>query len=70
MFLLCLYLICSYQYPRMACYRWADDGVWSPSDKVPKWEETVRWKPIRKSHPVKGKGQGNMVKLIKESYAP
>ena len=54
----------------MACYRWADDGVWSPSDKVPKREETVRWNPIRESHPVKGKGQDNMVKLIKESYAP
>ncbi|MCP4609531.1 MAG: hypothetical protein GY845_12535 [Planctomycetes bacterium] len=30
----------------------------------------MRWNPIRESHPVKGKGQDNMVKLIKESYAP
>ena len=69
-FPLCLYLICSYQYLRMACYRWADDGVWSPSDNIPKWDETVRWNPIRKSHPVKGYGQNNKVKLIEESYAP
>ena len=60
----------SHQYPKMACYLCADEGVWSPSDKVPKRVETVRKKPIRKFRPVKGKDLINRVKLIKESNAP
>ena len=65
-----LHLMYFHQYPKMACYLRADEGVWSPSDKVPKRVETVRWKPIRKFCPVKGKDLINMVKLIKESHAP
>ena len=45
---------CPRRYPREACYRCADDGVQSPPDNVPNWEETVRWTPLRESRPVKG----------------
>ena len=54
----------------MACYLCVDEGVWSPSDKVPKRVETVRWKPISESHGVKGQDQSNRVKLIKSPHAP
>ena len=54
----------------MACYLRADEGVWSPSDKVPNRVEIARWIPIRKFRPVKGKDLINRVKLIKESHAP
>jgi hypothetical protein len=42
------------QYPREACYPFADYRVRSPPDNVPNWEETARWTPFRESRPVKG----------------
>ena len=54
----------------MTCYCCADDRVGSSSDKVPNWEEIVRYNPLHVSHMVKGEGQDAMVKLIEESYAP
>jgi hypothetical protein len=47
-------LICSYQYPRMTCYLCADEGVWSSSDNVPNWVETVKWRPVPEPHGTKG----------------
>ena len=60
-FLLCLYLICSYQYPRMTCNCWVGDRVGSSSGKVLKWDENLRLNPLQESHLVKGKGQDTMI---------
>jgi hypothetical protein len=40
--------------PTWACCRCADDGVRSPTDKVPNWVEMVTGQPLRESSPVKG----------------
>jgi hypothetical protein len=53
----------------MACCRWVDDGVRSPSDNVPEREEVVRRNPTRESHSVKAQGQDTMVKGFEEPHA-
>ena len=53
----------------MACYRCADDGVWSPSDKVPKRVETVRRIPISESHGVKGEGLRSYGEINRKSVS-
>ena len=45
---------CACRYPKEARYRCADDGVRSPPDNVPNWEETARQTPLREIHLVKG----------------
>jgi len=41
----------------------------SPSDKVPKRVETVRWKPIPESHGIKGEGPSNKVRIIENTVS-
>ena len=51
------HLACPCQLPTRACYRCADDGVRSLADKVPNRVGMATGRPLRKLHPVKGKGR-------------
>jgi hypothetical protein len=55
--------------PTRACYRCADDGVRSLADNVPNRVRMVTREPLEESSFVKGKGQGDMVKIIEHLQA-
>jgi hypothetical protein len=48
------HLVYPHQPPTRACYRYADDGVRSLADNVPKWVQMVTGGPLRKLRPVQG----------------